>query len=83
MRFKPGQKAIVIHSCFDVNLGKVVTLLKPQQEGDDYYIDDIPEGVVGWQVSCEEYLYSAKADNSRFFVRNKTVLLDCCLAPLG
>lgn len=82
MKFKAGQKAVVKHSCFDVNIGKVVTLLKPQEEEDDYYLDDIPEGVVGWRVRCEEYLYSATADNRRWFVRNETVLPDCVLSPL-
>ena len=78
---KPGDKALVVYSCYDINLGKVVEILRPQQETDESYIRDT-QGINFWYVRCEDYLYSSTVDEQHFWVEQEVVLAECCLQKL-
>lgn len=78
---KPGDTAVVIYSCYEVNLGKIVKILRPQQESDEPYLHD-SLGTKFWHVRCEDYFYSSTLDEQHFWVLQELVMPECCLQKL-
>lgn len=81
MNLRTGDKAIVVYSGYDINLGKVVEVLRPQHVDDESYISDT-KGVNFWYVRCEEYLYTSTVDEKFFWVDQELVLPECCLRKI-
>jgi len=78
MSLKPGDKARVAYSCYDVNLGKIVEILRPQCETDESWIRDT-QGINFWFVRCADYFYTSTVDEQHFWMEKEVVMAECCL----
>jgi hypothetical protein len=78
MSLKTGDFALIKYSCYDVNLGLRVQLLRLSQEGDRNHVrSDL--GVEFWFVKSEDFYYSSTVEEFQFYRETEFVIAESCL----
>lgn len=78
MSFKAGDFALIKYSCYDINLGLRVQLLRLSHEGDRNHIDS-DLGIEFWFVKSESFCYSSTVEEFQFFRETEFVIAESCL----